>query len=103
VLLRSAEPEAIALAVAPEAVLVTDVLALVRDPELAAPHLPARGADPVSSILEARIRAEREALGGLTLRSMIGEPDRHAAPPVEADGRDGSQRPAESADPTSTG
>jgi hypothetical protein len=102
VLLRSADPEAIALAVAPDAVAVTDVLARVRDPELPVPSPAARGADPVSSILQARIRAERDALGGVMLRSMLGEPDRHPAP-VDEDGRDASQQRAESADPASAG
>jgi membrane protein len=73
ILLRSAEPDGIALARPPEQVMVVDVLAVVSDPEPIGPAGPAVS-DAVSSLLDHRDRAVRRALEGITLRSLAEEP-----------------------------
>jgi membrane protein len=93
ILLRSAEPDAIALALAPDVVPVTAVLSVVRDPEPSAPR--AEGTDAVSAVLEARDRAERGALDGVTVGSLIGEPARTSS--LHHAAEDGAAGPAPAA------
>jgi membrane protein len=70
ILLRSAEPEGVALARAPELVQVAGVLGLLRDPTGVVARLPEDGRDPVGCVLRRRDDAVREALDGLTLRDL---------------------------------
>lgn len=86
ILLRSAEPDAIALARAPEVVPVAEVLAVVRDPERPKGPAVRPGADPVSAVLDARDRAEREALEGVTIRSMVVDVVIRAPDEIEMEG-----------------
>jgi hypothetical protein len=78
-LVRTAEPEGIALARAPDDVPVAEVLALIRDPagrdaagELQVPAV-------LAELLAVRDRAVDEALAGITLRTLAGEAPREAA------------------------
>jgi len=68
-LLRSAEPEGIALARPPESVGVKDILDIVAD--AATPAVENGG--PAAHILLRRDQAVQKALEGLTLRSLAGE------------------------------
>lgn len=69
ILLRSIDPEGIALARPPEHVSAADVVGVVRDPEDVAAAAPAAG--PVEDVLRARDRAVWDALHGVTLRSLV--------------------------------
>ena len=69
VLLRSAEPEGIALARPPESVAVKDILDIVAD--AATPAVENGG--PAAHVLLRRDQAAQKALEGLTLRSLAGE------------------------------
>jgi membrane protein len=68
VLLRSAEPDGVALARPPERVTVTEVLQIVRDPDGTEPAQETLSA--VSEALRLRDRAARTALDGLTLHTL---------------------------------
>jgi membrane protein len=68
VLLRSAEPDGVALARPPERVTVTEVLQIVRDPDGTEPAPETLSA--VSEALRLRDRAARTALDGLTLHEL---------------------------------
>jgi membrane protein len=69
VLLRSAEPEGIALARPPESVAVKDILDIVAD--AATPAVENGG--PAAHVLLRRDQAAQKALEGLTLRSLVSE------------------------------
>jgi membrane protein len=69
VLLRSAEPEGVALARPPEAVTVREILDVVGDS--AAPEVANDGA--AAHVLRRRDQAVEKALEGLTLRSLVTE------------------------------
>lgn len=71
ILLRSAEPEAVALARAPEQVSVAEVLRVVRDPDDEGRVAPDDVPDAVAEVLRARDRAVADAVEGVTLRSLI--------------------------------
>ena len=69
ILLRSADPEGVALARSPESVSVKDILDIVCDS--AAQHL--KNSGPAAEILARRDRAVHEALEGATLKSLTSE------------------------------
>jgi len=69
ILLRSIEPEGIALARPPEAVPVKDILDIVSDS--AAPAV--ENAGPAAHVLSRRDQAVQKALEGMTLRSLAAE------------------------------
>jgi membrane protein len=69
ILLRSAEPEGVALARPPEAVSVREILDVVADS--AAPSAAIDG--PVAHVLRRRDQAVEKALEGMTLRSLVTE------------------------------
>src|SRR5262245_27801038 len=69
ILLRSAEPEGVALARPPEAVAVREILDVVGDS--AAP--PVAGDEPAAHVLRQRDQAVEKALEGMTLRSLVTE------------------------------
>jgi membrane protein len=69
ILLRSAEPEGIALARPPEAVTVREILDVVGDS--AAPAVANDG--PAAHVLRRRDQAVEKALEGMTLRSLVSE------------------------------
>jgi DNA-binding IscR family transcriptional regulator len=69
ILLRSAEPEGVALARPPENVTVKDILEIVSD---SAMH-DAKEAGPVADILLRRDQAVQKALEGVTLKSVVVE------------------------------
>jgi membrane protein len=67
ILLRSAEPEGVALARSPETVSVTDILDVVGDSAMES----VRNAGPVADVLLRRDQAVQKALEGITLKSLI--------------------------------
>jgi membrane protein len=69
ILLRSVEPEGIALARPPEAVPVKDILDIVSD----SAALAVENAGPAAHILSRRDQAVQKALEGMTLRSLAAE------------------------------
>jgi membrane protein len=69
ILLRSLDPEGVALARPPETVTVNDVLNIVSDS--AAQEL--RNPGPATDILTRRDRAVHDALEGITLKSLVAE------------------------------
>ena len=69
ILLRSAEPEGVALARAPETVAVTDVLDIVGDSSTRE----VKNDGPVADVLLRRDQAVQKALEGITLKSLIEE------------------------------
>jgi membrane protein len=69
ILLRSVEPEGIALARPPEAVPVKDILDIVSDSGVS----PVENAGPAAHILSRRDQAVQKALEGMTLRSLAAE------------------------------
>lgn len=69
ILLRSAEPEGVALARPPETVSVKDILDVVEEPAAA----PIENAGPAAHILMRRDQAIQKALEGTTLRSLTAE------------------------------
>jgi len=69
ILLRSAEPEGVALARPPENVTVKDILEIVSDSALQ----DAKEAGPVADILLRRDQAVQKALEGITLKSLMAE------------------------------
>jgi len=69
ILLRSVEPEGIALARPPEAVPVKDILDIVSDSAV----LAVENAGPAAHVLSRRDQAVQKALEGMTLRSLAGE------------------------------
>jgi membrane protein len=81
VLLRSEDPEGLALARPPEQVTLTDALEIVRDPTGADPA-PDELRSPAAKALRLRDRAARQALDGLTLRVLAQDPDSADAEPV---------------------
>jgi membrane protein len=70
IILRSAEPEGVALARPPEQVSILDALHALRDPDATEERALAAGADAVGAVLRLRDRAVRQALDGLTLASL---------------------------------
>ncbi|MGH7298838.1 MAG: YhjD/YihY/BrkB family envelope integrity protein [Candidatus Rokuibacteriota bacterium] len=68
--LRAADPRGIALARAPETITVVEVLDALRDPD-ARSAAPDGLAASVNEVLELRDGAVRQALDGLTLRSLV--------------------------------
>jgi membrane protein len=70
ILLRSIEPEGIALARAPELVSAAEALEVIRDPEERDSTAPDSETGPVADVLGARDRAVRDVLQGVTLRSL---------------------------------
>ena len=69
ILLRSAEPEGVALARPPENVTVKDILEIVSDSAMQ----DAKEAGPVADILLRRDQAVQKALEGITLKSLMAE------------------------------
>ena len=69
ILLRSTEPEGIALARPPEAVPVKDILDIVSDSAV----LAVENAGSAAHVLSRRDQAVQKALEGMTLRSLAGE------------------------------
>jgi len=69
ILLRSAEPEGVALAKPPESVPVKDILDIVGD---SVPQ-DMKSPGPVADVLLRRDQAVQKALEGITLKSLIGE------------------------------
>src|SRR6266480_5202190 len=69
ILLRSVEPEGVALAKPPESVLVKDILDIVGD---SVPQ-DMKSPGPVADVLLRRDQAVQKALEGITLKSLIGE------------------------------
>ena len=69
ILLRSAEPEGVALARPPENVTVKDILEIVSDSAMQ----DAKEAGPVADILLRRDQAVQKALEGLTLKSLVAD------------------------------
>jgi DNA-binding IscR family transcriptional regulator len=69
ILLRSAEPEGVALGRPPENVTVKDILEIVSDSAMQ----DAKEAGPVADILLRRDQAVQKALEGITLKSLIAE------------------------------
>src|SRR5262245_31230209 len=67
ILLRSAEPEGVALARPPENVTVKDILEIVSDSVMQ----DANEAGPVADILLRRDQAVQKALEGFTLKSLV--------------------------------
>jgi membrane protein len=80
VLLRSAEPEGLALARPPEQVTLADALEIVRDPTGADPT-PDELHSPAAKVLRLRDGTARQALEGLTLRELVQDPDTAFEPP----------------------
>jgi membrane protein len=71
ILLRSSEPEGVALAKAPESVTVKDILDVVADPGAQQEF---KDGGPAAALLARRDRAVQEALAGITLKSLAAEP-----------------------------
>jgi membrane protein len=69
ILLRSAQPEGVALARPPESVTVKDVLDIVSDSAAQA----VKNAGPASDVLLRRDQAVQKALEGITLKSLVAE------------------------------
>jgi DNA-binding IscR family transcriptional regulator len=69
ILLRSLDPEGVALARPPESVTVKDVLDIVGD---SAPH-ESKNTGPAAEVLIRRDQAVQEALQGITLKSLVVE------------------------------
>jgi membrane protein len=70
ILLRSSEPEGVALAKAPESVTVKDILDIVADP---AAQQEVNDSGPAVAILMRRDQAVQEAVEGITLKSLAAE------------------------------
>jgi membrane protein len=71
ILLRSSEPEGVALAKAPESVTLNDILDVVAD---TAAQQKFSDSGPAAAILQRRDRAVQESLKGITLKSLAAEP-----------------------------
>jgi membrane protein len=69
ILLRSADPEGVALARPPETVTIKDILDIVAD----SATQDDKNAGPAADILQRRDQAVQNALDGITLRSLISE------------------------------
>ena len=69
ILLRSAEPEGVALARPPESVTVKDILDITGG----LPTQEVRNGGPVADILLQRDQAIEKALEGITLKSLVAE------------------------------
>ena len=69
ILLRSADPEGVALARPPETVTIKEILDIVGDSATEAD----KNAGPATDILRRRDEAVHNALDGITLRSLIAE------------------------------
>ncbi len=69
ILLRSAEPEGVALARPPENVLVKEILDIVGGP----PMPEVKNAGPIGDVLLRRDQAVQKALEGITLKSLVQE------------------------------
>lgn len=72
-LLRTTEPEAVALARLPEHIAISDIFDLVDYPEPWARETLIRGSDPVSQVLHQRDHTLRQAFADLTLRALASE------------------------------
>jgi membrane protein len=71
IILRAAEPEGVALARPPDEVTLLEALQVLDDPDHVEPaELPQGQGDAISAVLRLRDRALRQAVGGLTLRSL---------------------------------
>lgn len=73
ILLRTAEPRGVALGRPPERVSVVEILDLLRDPDSFDVGLPQEGEGSVASLLRLRDQVVRQALDGVTLRSLAVE------------------------------
>jgi len=90
-LVRTSEPDGVALARAPEHVSVVDALSAVREPPSSYDGGAAAIPAPVAATLRRRDDVVRDALGGTTLRSLattpseLGAPDAARAAPATRD------------------
>src|SRR5262249_324984 len=73
ILARATEPEGVVLSRPPEQLRVVEVLDVIRDPGSLDSQTPETGATAVSDVLRKRDEALRDALGGVTLRSLVDE------------------------------
>jgi membrane protein len=71
ILARGTEPEGLILARPPEQVDLVEVLDVVRGPDSGDASRPGSGPNAVSDVLRQRNQALREALDGVTLRSLV--------------------------------
>jgi membrane protein len=74
ILVRANEPESVVLSHPPEQFLVVDILDVIRDPASVDAWTTGAHANAVSEVLHRRDEALRNALGGVTLRSLAAEP-----------------------------
>lgn len=72
-LLRTTEPEAVALARLPEHITVADIFELVDYPESWAKETLTQGSDPISQVLRHRDQTVRQALADCTLRALTSQ------------------------------
>jgi membrane protein len=73
ILVRATEPESVVLSRPPEQILVVDLLDAIRDPASVDAQTPEKSANAVSDVLRRRDEALRDALDGVTLRSLASE------------------------------
>lgn len=83
-LLRAEEPKGIALGRAPERVAVAEILDVVRAPRLADQFDFGESRDPGAEALRLRDQAVRQALGELTLRSLVPDQPRLDEPAADS-------------------
>jgi DNA-binding IscR family transcriptional regulator len=71
ILCRMMDPEGIGLVKPPELIPITDILQAIRHREPAGTGLRHESGDEVERLLDCRDRAVKEALAGMTLRSLV--------------------------------
>ncbi len=78
ILVRVTEPEGVMLSRPPEDLRVTEILDVISDPETTA-GTETIGANSITEVLHRRDQAQRAALGGVTLRTLLSETGRPEA------------------------
>jgi membrane protein len=84
VLCRMVDPGGVGLVKPPELIAITDILEAIREGEAAMPVLRRESGDEVDRLLAHRDRAVKEALAGVTLRSLVLGSDQQAVAQIRA-------------------